>query len=385
MITLIQDWLQSFWQPFHALRYVSVRAVIATALAFLVAVRLGKPMIAKLRRAGVGEHAALSDSAEVAKMYAAAQKTGTPTMGGVFWVAAVLFATLLLADPSELMVVNAAVLLVGMGVIGFLDDFIKWKRDGGRDGLSRTAKFLPSVLLTIYVASVLWFTAENTGRPEIASIYLPAVKTAENSFVNLLEWGFWGFAVFVAIEAFIVLACSHAVNVTDGLDGLAAGSALPAFAALTFALIAVDTESLAEYWHLPLIPGAGELAVMGGAVIGATAGFLWYNANPAQIFLGDSGSLPMGALLGYFALVSKQELALPLLALVFVIEVTSSFIQIAGFKITRKLTGTGRRLLPVAPIHHYWQRTIPEQQLVVRFWLLASIGAALGVLTMKLR
>ena len=382
MITLIQDWLQSVWQPFHALRYVSVRAVIATALAFIVAVRLGKPMIEKLRRAGVGEHAALSDSAEVAKMYASANKTGTPTMGGVFWVAAVLFATLLLADPGELMVMNAAVLLVGMGVIGFLDDFVKWKRDGGRDGLSRTAKFVPSVLLAIYVAAMLWFTAGNTDRPEIAYIYFPALK---ESFLDPLELGLWGFGLFVAFEAFVVLSCSHAVNVTDGLDGLAAGSALPAFAALTFALIVVDTPSLAEYWHLPTIQGAGELAVMGGAVIGATAGFLWYNANPAHIFLGDSGSLPMGALLGYFALVSKQELALPLLAIVFVLEVGSSFVQIAGFKVTRRLTGTGRRLLPVAPIHHYWQRSVPEQQLVVRFWLLAAIGAALGLLTMKLR
>lgn len=382
MITLIQDWLQSLWQPFHALRYVSVRAVIAAAMAFLVALKLGGPMIARLRRVGVGEHASLSDSAEVSKMYAAANKSGTPTMGGVFWVAAVLFSTLLLADPGELMVVNAAMLLVGMGVIGFLDDYIKWKRDRGRDGLSRMAKFLPSLLLAVYVSAVLWFTAEATGRPQIAHVYFPALK---EYFADPLTLGFVGFALFVAFEAFVVLACSHAVNVTDGLDGLAAGSALPAFTALTFALIVVDTESLAEYWHLPVIPGAGELAVMAGAVVGATAGFLWFNSHPAQIFLGDSGSLPMGALLGYFALVSKQELALPLLAVVFVLEVSSSFVQIAGFKVTRRLTGTGRRLLPVAPIHHYYQRTVPEQKVVVRFWLLAAIGASLGLLTMKLR
>lgn len=379
---LLQEWLQSLWQPFHALRYVSVRAVIAAGLAFVVAVRLGRPMIERLRRAGVAENAALSDSAEVARMYAAAQKHGTPTMGGVFWVAAVLIGTLLLADPAELMVVNAAVLLVGMGVIGFLDDYIKWKREGGRDGLTRTQKLVPSLLLAVYVAAMLWFVADNTDRPEIATVYFPALK---EFFANPAQLGLLGLTLFVAFEAFVVLACSHAVNVTDGLDGLAAGSALPAFAALTFALIAVGTPSLAEYWHLPHIPGAGELAVMGGAVLGATAGFLWYNAHPAHIFLGDSGSLPMGALLGYFALVSKQELALPLLACVFVLEVGSSFIQIAGFKITRRLTGTGRRLLPVAPIHHHWQRSIPEQQLVVRFWLLAAVGASLGILTMKLR
>lgn len=303
-------------------------------------------------------------------------------MGGVFWVAAVLLATLLLADPTELMVLNAAVLLVGMGVIGFLDDYIKWRREGGKDGLSRTAKFVPSLLLAVYVSAMLWFMADNTGRPEIARIYFPVLK---GFFADPLSLGVTGFILFVAFEAFVVLACSHAVNVTDGLDGLAAGSALPAFAALTFGMLAVATPNLAQYWHLPHIPGAGELAVMGGAVLGATAGFLWYNAHPAQIFMGDSGALPMGAMMGYFALVSKQELILPLLAVVFVIEVGSSLLQIVGFKVTRLATGTGRRVLPVAPIHHYYQRNTPEQQMVVRFWLLSAIGASFAILTLKLR
>ena len=347
-----------------------------------MAIRLGQPMIQRLRAAGVAERSSVSDSAEVAKMYAESNKPDTPTMGGVFWVASVMFSTLLLADPTELIVLNGAVLLVGMGVIGFLDDFIKWKRDRGRDGLSRTAKMIPSLLLAVYTTSMLWMMGEQTGRPEIGTLYFPFLKDLSASWVDL---GLLGFAIFVAFESFIVLACSHAVNVTDGLDGLAAGSALPAFAVLAFALIAVDTPTLAEYWHLPHIQGAGEVGVMAGAALGATTGFLWFNTHPAHIFLGDSGSLPMGALLGYFAIVSKQELALPLLALVFVVEVSSSFLQIAGFKITRLITGRGRRLLPVAPIHHYFQRTIPEQQLVVRFWLVGAIGSMLGLLSMKLR
>jgi phospho-N-acetylmuramoyl-pentapeptide-transferase len=382
MITFLFDWLQSIWQPFHALQYTSVRTILAAALSFAMALKLGKPMIRRLREAGVAEASALSDSAEVSKMYAAAKKDHTPTMGGVFWVAAVMFSTLVWADPTELMVVSGAILLVGMGVIGFLDDHIKWKRDKGRDGLSRAAKFIPSLLLAVYTSAVLWMMGQQTGRPEIGTIYFPMMKEFFASWVDL---GMFGFALFVAFESFIILACSHAVNVTDGLDGLAAGSALPAYAVLAFALIAVDTPTLAEYWHLPFIPGAGEVAVMAGAALGASTGFLWFNAHPAKIFMGDSGSLPMGALLGYFAIVSKQELALPLLALVFVVEVLSSFIQIAGFKITRILTGKGRRILPVAPIHHYFQRTIPEQQLVVRFWLVGAIGAMLGLLSMKLR
>ncbi len=382
MITYLFDWLQDIWQPLHALQYASVRTILAAALSFAMALKLGKPMIRRLRQAGVAEDSARSDSAEVSKMYAAANKDHTPTMGGVFWVAAVMFSTLVWADPTELMVVSGAILLVGMGVIGFLDDHIKWKREGGRDGLSRMAKLIPSLLLAIYTTAVLWMMGEQTGRPQIGTIYMPVFK---EFFANWSTLGLYGFVLFVAFESFIVLACSHAVNVTDGLDGLAAGSALPAYAVLAFALIAVDTPTLAEYWHLPHIPGAGEVGVMAGAALGASTGFLWFNAHPARIFMGDSGSLPMGALLGYFAIVSKQELLLPLLALVFMIEVLSSFVQIAGFKITRILTGTGRRILPVAPIHHYFQRTVPEQQLVVRFWLVGAIGAMLGLLSMKLR
>ncbi len=382
MIYLMAPWLQELWSPLRILQYVSVRAALAAGMAFVVALVLGPPLIRRLKAAGVGENAALSDSDEVSEANRASDKDGTPTMGGVFWSAAVLLATLLFANPNELLVVNGAVLLVGMGVIGFIDDYIKWKRDGGRTGLSRMAKLLPSLLVAGYVMVMLWMLGEETGRPQIGRIYFPLL---EDLYADPAQLGMWGLVLFVVFESFVVLACSHAVNVTDGLDGLAAGAALPAFGALILALYGVALPGVAEYLNLPEIRGAGELAVMGGGVLGATLGFLWFNTHPAQIFMGDSGSLPMGALLAYFAIVAKQELILPFIALVFVIEVGSSFIQIAGFKLTRIFTGKGRRLLPIAPIHHYFRRTLPEQKVVVRFWLVAAVGAAASLLMVKVR
>ncbi len=377
MIPLIQDWLQELWQPLHALRYISVRAALAAAVAFILALALGKPLIRALRRAGVGEDVGGNDCAEVGALHREKGKSGTPTMGGVFWVSAVLGSTLLLANPKELLVLLGAVLLVGMGTLGFFDDWIKWKREGGRNGLSRTTKLLWTVLLTGYVAVMLWYMGEGTGRPEIGRIYVPLLK---DLFAETANLGFYGLAIFVVFESFVILSTTHAVNVTDGLDGLAAGAGLITFTALTVAVYMVGHAEWAAYLNLPRIPGAGEVVVMGGAILGATLGFLWYNASPAQIFLGDSGALPMGAMIGYFAIVSKQELALPLLAGVFVFDVATSLIQIYWFK------WTGRRVFRKAPIHHAFELAgIPEQKIVTRFWIGGVVSATLGLLLLKVR
>jgi phospho-N-acetylmuramoyl-pentapeptide-transferase len=383
MIAWLVPWLEDLWQPFHALQYITVRAALASATGFATALLLGGPLIRRLQKVGVGEHAGLSDSADVAAAYRAAGKSGTPTMGGVFWVASVLLGTLLFARPDELLVLLGSVLLVGMGAIGFLDDWMKFRRVGGRDGLSRAAKFIPSLLLCGYVAAMLWMLAEKTGRPEVARIYFPVLK---EFFASPESYGIWGLGLFVVFETFVILACSHAANVTDGMDGLAAGSAMPAFIALTIAVYAVGHIELAAYLHLPFLPGAGEVAVMGGAVLGSTLGFLWFNTYPAKVFLGDSGSLPMGALLAYFAIISKQELALPLLAAVFVIEIGSSLLQILWFKLSRRIYGSPRRLFRIAPIHHVFQlKGMPEPQIVVRFWIFGAVAAALGLLLLKVR
>jgi len=377
LIPLIQEWLQELWQPFHALRYISVRAGLAAATAFVVALALGRPLIRALRAAGVGEDVGGNDDAEVGALHEQKGKKGTPTMGGVFWVSAVLLSTLVFADSRELLVLLGAVLLVGMGTLGFFDDWIKWKREGGRNGLSRTTKLFWTVLLTGYVAVMLWYMGEGTGRPEIGRIYVPLLK---DLFAETEHFGLVGLVIFVVFEAFVILATTHAVNVTDGLDGLAAGAGLITFTALTVAVYMVGHAEWAAYLNLPRIPGAGEVVVMGGAILGATLGFLWFNASPAQIFLGDSGALPMGAMIGYFAIVSKQELALPLLAGVFVFDVATSLIQIYWFKLT------GKRVFRKAPIHHAFELAgVPEQKIVTRFWIGGAVSATLGLLLLKVR
>ena len=378
MILWLIPWLTELWHPFQALQYITVRAGLAAAVAFLAALFLGKRVIRALTVAGVCENAGANDDEEIAALHLSKGKSNVPTMGGVFWVTAVLLSTLLFADPTELLVLLGAVLLVGMGTLGFFDDWVKWRKEGGKNGLSRGTKMVATVLLAGYVAAMLWSMGEQTGRPEIGRIYFPVLK---DFVANTETFGWLGLGIFIVFEAFVILATSHAVNVTDGLDGLAAGSAMITFAALTVAVYAVSHVVLAEYLHLPFIPGAGEVAVMAGALLGATLGFLWFNCHPAQIFLGDSGSLPMGAMIGYLALVSKQELALPLLAGVFVLEVSTSLLQIFWFK-----GSGGKRLFRKAPLHPAFElQGMSEPKIVARFWIGGIVSAVLGLLLLKVR
>ena len=379
MITWLLPHLIGWWDSLRVFQYIGVRSAMAFGFAFVVALWLGRPLIRMLRAAGVGEDAGRSDDAEVGRIYEAAGKAGTPTMGGVFWMTAILVATLLFGRLDEPLVLLGAVLMVGMGTIGFLDDWVKWKREGGRNGLSRGAKLGASALLAAWIVAAYWFLGDaDAGYPEVRRLYFPLLK---DLFAEPEALGWAGFAIFLLFETFVILACCHAVNVTDGLDGLAAGCSLPALAALSLAAYAVGSVTWAEYLHLPYIPGSGEVAVLGGAVLGATLGFLWFNGHPAEVFFGDSGALPLGAAIAYFALVSKQEFALPVIAGVFVIEVGSSLLQIYYAKFTG-----GRRLFKKAPLHHVWQLAkMPEQRIVLRFWIVSCICAAFGLLLIKVR
>ncbi len=378
MIALLARALGEQWQILWPLRYITVRAVLAAGLGFLLALVLGGWCIRRLRENGILEKAGASDCPEVGAAARAAGKDRVPTMGGVFWTTTVLLTTLLLARPDAVLVILGAVLLVGMGTIGFFDDWIKYQGEGGRSGLSRTTKLWATIALASYVALLLWLFAEASDQPGVRAIYFPVLKDLTAAPAAL---GLWGLPIFAAFTALVVLASGHAANIADGMDGLAAGAGLVAYVALGIACYAVGHAGLAAYLHLPHIPGAGEVAILAAAAVGATLGFLWYNAWPAQVFLGDSGSLPMGALAGYLALVSKQELALPLLAGVYVLDAATSLIQILGYK------ATGRRLLPKAPIHHHYtvNRGIPEAKVVVRFWIFGLLTAALGLLLIKLR
>jgi phospho-N-acetylmuramoyl-pentapeptide-transferase len=368
----------NLWSPLNALKYIGVRSALAFAVSLLLTIKLGKPLIRKLRAAGVGENASVCDDPAVAAAYAAAHKQGVPTMGGIFWMTAILITMILFCRLDEPLVLIGAVLMVGMGTIGFLDDWIKFK-EKGRNGMSRRTKFLASSALAAGVIASYWALGDPvTGYPGIRNLYFPLLK---DLFAEPAALGWTGFAIFVAFQAFVILACSHAVNVTDGLDGLAAGSAIPPLIALSAAVYAVGRVDYSAYLSLPYIPGAGEVTVMAAAVLGATFGFLWYNGHPAEVFFGDSGSLPLGAAIAYFAIVAKQEFALPLLAGVFVLEVSTSLLQIYYFKFSG-----GKRLFLKAPIHHVWQlQNIPEQKIVSRFWIVAAVSAAIGLFFIKVR
>ncbi|MFT7516548.1 MAG: phospho-N-acetylmuramoyl-pentapeptide-transferase [Myxococcota bacterium] len=378
MIHWLTPYLSEAFGPFAAFNYIGVRAGMAFIFSFVIAILIGNPLIARLRESAVVERADESDSKAVGDAYRAANKAGTPTMGGVFWLAAVLISTMFFGRIDEPLVLIGMVLMVGMGTIGFFDDQIKACDDDPRDGLSRTSKMLSTMLLVALVVGLLWqLGSETSSYPQLRHIFLPVFKDwVIGPGLNIYVLA----AIFFSVQMLCILGFSHAANITDGLDGLAVGSAVPVLAALGLSTYFVGHEGYAAYLHLPFIPGAGEVTVLVAATLGASLGFLWFNASPALIFMGDSGSLPLGAAMAYFALVSKQEVLLVLIAGVFTVEFASSFLQIGWYKISKK------RLFKIAPIHHIWQlEKMPESRIVLRFWVMSALFASLGLLLIKLR
>jgi len=378
MINWLIPFLSDLFSPFVAFSYIGVRAGAAFIFSFVVALVIGKPLIKRLRESRVGERADNSDCDEVAEAYRKADKNGTPTMGGVFWLASVLISTMVFGRIDEPLVLIGMVLMVGMGTIGFFDDQVKASPDDPRKGLSRTAKMVPTLLLTLLVVGLLWKLGdESSAYPQLRYIFMPVFKDLViGPGMSLLALG----AVFFVVQTMCILGFSHAANVTDGLDGLAVGAAVPVLAAMGLSTYFVGHAILANYLHLPFIAGSGEVTVLVAATLGASLGFLWFNSSPALIFMGDSGSLPLGAAMAYFAIVSKQEILLILIGGVFTVEVASSLLQILCYKRFRW------RPFRKAPIHHIWQLDgMPEARIVARFWIVSALLACLGLLLIKLR
>lgn len=378
MINWLIPFLSDLFSPFAAFSYIGVRAGAAFIFSFAVALVIGKPLINRLRESKVGERTDNSDCDEVAEAYRQAGKDGTPTMGGVFWLASVLISTMVFGRIDEPLVLIGMVLMVGMGTIGFFDDQVKANPNDPRKGLSRKAKMVPTLLLTLLVVGLLWKLGDAPGSyPELRYIFMPVFKDMViGPGMGLLVLG----GVFFVIQIMCILGFSHAANVTDGLDGLAVGSAVPVLAAMGLSTYFVGHANFSGYLHLPFIPGSGEVTVLVAATLGASLGFLWFNSSPALIFMGDSGSLPLGAAMAYFAIVSKQEILLILIGGVFTIEVASSLLQILCCKYFNW------RPFRKAPIHHIWQLDkMPEARIVARFWIVSALFASLGLLLIKLR
>jgi phospho-N-acetylmuramoyl-pentapeptide-transferase len=346
------SWLNVF-------RYITFRTILATLFALIILFACGDRVIRKLREMQVGQQ--IRDDGPAKHK----GKAGTPTMGGCLILPVVLATTLLWADLNNLYVWLVLFVFFSFGAIGFVDDYLKTVRKNSK-GLSAKGKFTLQVLAALAVGVSLYFS------PGFDSgLNLPFFKNIAPDLG----------AFYILVTVFVIVGASNAVNLTDGLDGLAMGPIIIAFSSyLVFSYLAGHAR-IANYLGIPYVAGTGELSVLCGAVVGAGLGFLWYNAHPADLFMGDVGSLPLGAVLGTVAVMTKQEVVLVLVGGIFVVETLSVIFQVAYFKMTG-----GKRIFRMAPLHHHFElKGWPEAKVTVRFWIIAIVLALMSLSTLKLR
>lgn len=353
-------------------QYLTFRAALAAVVSFLVAILLGPQVIGWLRARKIGEHTGKTDSQKLAELHAG--KAGTPTMGGVLIILALFVAVGLVGQWRNRYVVLAMGGTLALTCVGFLDDWIKLNRIK-QSGLSARGK----LALQILVCAALSFSIFRITplQPGDASPYLLRLPFLKDQWLDL---SFWGGAPYVLFASLVMVGCSNAVNLTDGLDGLATGCAVMATLAMTVLVYVTSRFDYAQYLLLPHVPQAAELTIVGSALAGACLGFLWFNAHPAEVFMGDTGSLPIGGLLGFLAVVSRSELVLPIIGGVFVVEALSVILQVGSFKLR------GKRIFRIAPLHHHFQfGGWHEVKVVTRFWIVGAICAIVGLATLKVR
>jgi len=363
------EWLHGF----NVFQYITFRAMAAAMTSFLLCILLGHWVIRRLISLKLGQPIRTAD--EVHKLFELhGKKAGTPTMGGVLIHGAVIVSTLLWARPDNMAVWLLVFTIVACGALGFWDDWLKVsKKNSG--GISERTKLFGQIAVAGVVAA--FFLLNPATEIQARALYVPFYKAP---VIENLGW--WSVVFF----GLVIVGTSNAVNLTDGLDGLAAGCT--ATSALAFGVLsyASGNVKIAQYLQIPYYPFAGELSIVCLALAGASVGFLWFNAHPAQMFMGDTGSLAIGGLLGVVAICCKQELLLVLVGGVFVIEATSVLIQRIVFKVTKRFYGEGRRVFKMAPIHHHFElKGWPENVVIVRFWILSILFALLGLATLKLR
>jgi phospho-N-acetylmuramoyl-pentapeptide-transferase len=350
--------------PLRIFRSITFRAALGTAFAFALVVLLGPVFLRWMTRLKATEDVAKPDSSRLEDLHA--MKSGTPTMGGLLILSGLVPAVVLFCDVTQGRVLGALGVLLLFGALGFVDDYAKLRgRKNG--GLSKLEKLVAQTLLASLAAAVVW----SLSTPETTRLLVPFTKWAEvRPDLGVFYWVF-----FVVV----MLGCCNAVNLTDGLDGLAAGSTI--MVCLTYAALAyiAGNAITAGYFRIPHVAGGGELAILSASMIGALMGFLWYNCHPAQVFMGDTGSLALGAVLAYIALVVKQEIVLALAGGVFVLEAVSVVLQVTSLRLRK------RRVFRCAPFHHHLEFSDwHENKIVIRLWLVGAILAALGLATLKM-
>ena len=393
-------------------QYISFRAAAAIILSLLIVIIFGRSIIDFLRRKQIGEE--IRDLGLQGQL----QKKGTPTMGGVIILVAILVPMLLFGKLDNVYIQLLLVSTVWLGLIGGLDDYIKVFRHR-KEGLKGRFKIVGQVGLGVIVGTTMWLSPDIVVREKVTqpvqTVYLnedgtvletvqrhvvvssESLKTTQTTipFVknNEFDYGWltggnsvatWILYVLVAI--FVVTAVSNGANLTDGLDGLATGVSVPIVAVLGVLAYLSGHIVYADYLNIMYIPGSGEMVVFAAALVGALVGFLWYNSFPAQIFMGDTGSLAIGGVIAVFALCIRKELLLPLLCGVFLVESCSVMMQVGWFKYTKRRYGEGRRILLMSPVHHHYQKKgIFETKIVLRFWIISLLLAAITLVTLKIR
>jgi phospho-N-acetylmuramoyl-pentapeptide-transferase len=394
--------------------FISFRAALALITSLIISIIFGKRLINLLRKQQIGE--TVRDLGLAGQI----EKSGTPTMGGLIILSAIIIPTLLFAKLHNVYVVTMLLATVWLGLIGFLDDYIKvFKKN--KKGLAGKFKVVGQIGVGIIVGCILYFnndvkvhklvpkTHVLTQDEKVVTNHHAAFVKDSNSiwietrdmtttipFIKGNEFNYnwlvndsnksWGWLIFIPVVIFIVIAVSNGANITDGLDGLATGtSAIIGIALAVFAYVSSNVR-FADYLDVMYIPQAEELVIFISAFVGACIGFLWYNSYPAQVFMGDTGSLALGGIIAVFAISVRKELLIPILCGVFLIENISVMLQVGWFKITKKRFGEGRRIFLMAPLHHHYQkRGLHEAKIVARFWIVAVLLAVVTIVTLKVR
>ena len=383
MLLALANWIAADVRAFNVFGYITLRAVLATMTALVISFVVGPSMIRKLTQYKIGQ--AVRDDGPQSHLI----KAGTPTMGGALILVSIAITTLLWADLRNRFVWVVLLVTLGFGAIGWIDDYRKVVYQNPK-GLSVRTKLISQSVIALLAAVYLAFSVSAPSTSQFLQLFLAWLYSGFNldlppkadlivPFFKTVSYplGVWG---FIALSYCVIVGASNAVNLTDGLDGLAIMPTAMIAGALGIFAYAMGRADFSSYLLMPHIPGAGELTVICAAVVGAGLGFLWFNAYPAEVFMGDVGALALGAALGAIAIIVRQEIVLAIMGGVFVVETLSVMIQVASFKLT------GRRVFRMAPIHHHYElKGWKENQVVVRFWIVTMLLVLFGLSTLKLR
>jgi phospho-N-acetylmuramoyl-pentapeptide-transferase len=414
MLYYLFDYLDSINFPGAGLfQFISFRAAMALITSLIVSIFFGKKIINLLRKQQIGE--TVRDLGLAGQI----EKSGTPTMGGIIILSAILIPTLLFAKLHNIYVITMIIATIWLGVIGFLDDYIKvFKKN--KEGLKGKAKIVGQIGVGLIVGCILYFSKDVTVHKRVDANYVLKadeqfvthehtntsnetykwIKTDDMTttipFIKGNEFNYnwlmgdtnksYGWLFFIPIVIFIVIAVSNGANMTDGLDGLATGSSAIIGLALAVLAYVSSNAKFADYLDVMYIPLAEEMVIFIAAFVGACIGFLWFNSYPAQVFMGDTGSLALGGIIAVFAISIRKELLIPVLCGVFLVENLSVILQVGYFKLTKKRFGEGRRIFLMAPLHHHYQKKgIHEAKIVARFWIIGVLLAVITIVTLKMR